>query len=183
MIINMYKKSDELNCKPPDLITRPVGRVMYKSVRTMIDSAMDGETILFDFNGIRVIDSSFIDETIVKLIVDSVQMPKIFFIKLKNISEITEINIDMVFKSYWGYKNKKIVVITENICHNNAFFIGPLSDTEKDIVEFLRVNKFATLNDIMKFSGVTMEHGARIMDELYSMRVIKKGKDGIYRAV
>lgn len=183
MIINVYKKADEMNCIPPDLITRPVGRVMYQTVKTMIESAQDGETVLIDFNGIKVIDSSFIDEMVVKMINDSMQRAKIFFIKLRNISEITEINIDMVFKSYWEFKNKKIVVITENICHNNAFFIGPLSDTEKDIVEFLRINKFATLNDIMKFSGATMEQCVRFMDELYSLRAVKKDDDGTYRAV
>jgi len=36
-------------------------------------------------------------------------------------------------------RNKKIVVITENICQNNAFFIGPLSDREREIVEFFPI--------------------------------------------
>ena len=54
-----------------------------------------------------------------------------------------------MFRSYSNYKNKKIVVITENICQNNVFFIGPLSDQERDVVEFVRVNKSITADDVV----------------------------------
>ena len=126
----------------------------------------DGETLVLDFDGIKVIDSSFIDEMIVKLIVDSKTAGRAFYIKLKNISAIAETNIDLVFRSYSNYKNKKIVVITENICQNNVFFIGPLSDRERDVVEFLRVNKSITIDDIVTFTGRPRDQVIKTMEDL-----------------
>jgi hypothetical protein len=119
---------------------------------------------------------------IVRLILDSRKSKPAFYIKLKNISEIAEINIDLVFRSYSNYKNKKIVVMTENICQNNVFFIGPLSDQERDVVAFLRVNKSITVDEAVKFIGLPREQGRKIMDELDACRVVKNIK-GVFFSV
>ena len=182
MLININKKAEELKLKVPDLITRHMGRAMYETTTSAIENINEGETLLLDFNGIKVIDSSFIDEMIVRLILDSRKSKNAFYTKLKNISEIAEINIDLVFRSYYSYKNKKIVVITENICQNNVFFIGPLSDQERDIVEFLRVNKSITTDDAVTFSGLPLEKVQRMMDDLDKIRVVK-AIQGAYVAV
>jgi hypothetical protein len=180
MVINIQKKAEELKIKTPDLITRPMGKRMYNYVKGAVEHVDGGETVVLDFSGIKVIDSSFIDEMIVKLILDSKSLPRVFYIKLKNISEIAETNIDLVFRSYSNYKNKKIVVITENICQNNVFFIGPLSDRERDVVEFLRVNKSITIDDIVKFSGQTREQVMKTMEDLDAMRAVKKVKNDAF---
>jgi len=180
MVISIRKKADELKQKGPDLLTRPVGRLMYQSIRAMLEHIREGETLVLDFQNIKVIDSSFIDEMIVRLVLDSRNGEIPFYVKLKNISEIAEINIDMVFRSYSNYKNKKIVVITENICQNNVFYIGPLSDQERDVVEFLRVNKSITLDDIIKFSGRPKDEVKKTMEDLDSMRVVKKQESGVF---
>ena len=182
MVIIIRKKADELKQKGPDLITRPMGRLMYQSIKSMLEHIREDETLLLDFLNIKVIDSSFIDEMIVRLVLDS-RGGAGFYVKLKNISEIAEINIDMVFRSYSNYKNKKIVVITENICQNNAFFIGPLSDRERDIVEFLRINKSITTDDIARFSGIPREEATGIMDGLHELRVVKKQDNGVFTAI
>jgi hypothetical protein len=182
MLINIKKKAEELKLKVPDLITRHAGRAMYESITKIVENINDGETLLLDFIGIKVIDSSCIDEMIVRLILDSRRSKPAFYSKLKNISEIAEINIDLVFRSYYSYKNKKIVVITENICQNNVFFIGPLSDQERDIVEFLRVNKSITVDDAVTFTGLPREKVQKIMDELDKIRVVRAIK-GAFLAV
>jgi hypothetical protein len=183
MVISIRKKADELKQKGPDLLTRPVGRLMYQSISAMLEHIREGETLVLDFQGIKVIDSSFIDEMIVRLVLDSWNEKGPFYVKLKNISEIAEINIDMVFRSYSSYKNKKIVVITENICQNNAFFVGPLSDREREIVEFLRINKSITLDDIVKFTGGPPGEMAGIMEGLDGLRVVKKENNGVFFAL
>ncbi len=180
MVITIHKKAEELKIKTPDLITRPMGRQMYNTVRKAVDHVDGGETVVLDFSGIKVIDSSFIDEMIVKMILDSRSLSRAFYIKLKNISEIAETNIDLVFRSYSNYKNKKIVVITENICQNNVFFIGPLSDRERDVVEFLRVNKSITVDDIVRFTGQSREQVMKTMEDLDGMRAVKKVNDDVF---
>jgi len=182
MVINVFKKAQELKLKTPDLITRHVGRVMYDAIKKMFEAVREGEIVVLDFGGIKVIDSSFIDEMLVRLIIDSRTCERPFFIRLKNISEIAEINIDLVFRSYSNYKNKKIVVITENICQNNAFFIGPLSDRERDILAYLRVNKSITVDDVAAFTGRPAGEARKIMDGLYALRLARY-LDGVFCSV
>lgn len=179
MIISIAKIAKEMNFKSPDLITRPVGKSIYKKIQEKIKDILDNEVVVLDFNEVRVIDSSCIDELIVKLIIDSWSLSKIFFLKLKNISEIAEINIDSVFKSFSQYKNRNLAIITEDICRNNSFFVGALNDSEKDVIEYLRINKSASLNDLIYFTGLKEEIITGIIDNLYQMRLIRKNKNSI----
>ena len=71
MIIKINKTAEVLKLKMPDLITRHVGRSMYDSIKKLVGNINDGETLVLDFEGIKVIDSSFIDEMVVRLILDS----------------------------------------------------------------------------------------------------------------
>jgi len=61
-----------------------------------------------------------------------------------------------------------------------VFFIGPLSDQERDVVEFLRVNRSITLDDIMKFTGRPKDEVRKTMEDLDSMRAVKKQENGVY---
>ena len=183
MVINVNKLANELKLKELDLITRPIGRMMYEKIIEKFDIIDENEVVLFNFENIKVIDSSFIDELLVKLITLSWNSEKAFFIKLTNLSEIAEINIDLVFKSYSNYNNKKIVVMTVDMCQNNSFFIGPLSNTERDIIEYLRINRSANINELAEFTGKKIQEMQDILDELYSIRLIKKGNKNIYSTV
>jgi hypothetical protein len=183
MIVNVSKKAEELRLNLPDLITRPAGRVMYERIRKIAGKMSDNETLLLDFAGIKVIDSSFIDEMLVRLLLDSADSVNHFYVKLGNFSQIAEVNIDLVLRSYSNYKNKKIVVITENICHNNAFFIGPLSDGEKDTVEFIRINRSATIEEVADFSGLPAREARKMLEGLFAMQAVKKNKEGVFLSV
>ncbi|MBN2077649.1 MAG: STAS-like domain-containing protein [Spirochaetes bacterium] len=183
MVIKVKKKAEEMKLKSPDLITRHMGREIYGAVSSLVGSMGDGETLVLDFEGVKVIDSSFVDEFIVRLILESRRLEPLFYVKLKNISEISEMNIDMVLRSHSKYKNKKIVVITENICQNNAFFIGPLSDREREFIEFIRVNRSLTTGDVARFTGCSRDDVEKMMEDCHSMRIVKKDDRGIYSAV
>ena len=56
MIINVAKLAREAKMKLPDLITRPVGRLMYTKMREKLSIAGEGETVILDFENIKVID-------------------------------------------------------------------------------------------------------------------------------
>ncbi len=183
MIVNVSKKAEELHLSLPDLITRPAGRAMYGMIRKIAEKMVENETLLLDFAGIKVVDSSFIDEMLVRLLLDSEEAAKRYHVKLRNISPIAETNINLVLRSYSNYKNKKIVVITENICNNNVFFIGPLSDLEKDIVEFIRINKSTTPEEAADFSGLSKKEMQSILEQLFKIGAVKKDKEGVFQAV
>jgi hypothetical protein len=180
MIIEMIKKCKELKISLPDLITRPSGKKMFENVKTSMNIISENETILIDFNSIGVIDSSFIDEFIVKLISESKKTEKPFFIKLKNISDIAEINIDSVFKTYSNYNNERMIVITDDIRKNNNFFIGTLGESEKSLLAFLRVNKNAGVKELSENLEKSIEDTEAILERLYTDRLIKKIKGYYY---
>lgn len=172
MIIDVAKLARGMKIKLPDLITRPVGRIMYAATAEKISLAGQGETVVLDFNGVKVIDSSFIDEYIVRLIHDSKE--KDFYLKLRNISPISEINIDSVFNSYSNYKDRRIAVSREEIGRNNRFYIGPLAEHESDILDYLRINVSAGVEDISRFSGMDFNRLKTMLDELAVLRVIRR---------
>ena len=180
MIIDVAKTAKEVKVKLPDLITRPVGRTMYSATVKKLSVTGEGETVILDFAGIKVIDSSFIDEYIVKLILDSRE--KDFYLKLRNISRMSEINIDSVFNSYSNYKETRIAVAREEIGINNRFYIGPLGDRERDIMDYLRINLNAGIDDISRFSGIEHDTLESLLEELAILRVIK-GNKGEFTAV
>lgn len=171
MIIDVAKIAREVKVKLPDLITRPVGRIMYAATVEKL-SIIGAETVVLDFGAVKVIDSSFIDEYIVKLILDSRE--KDFYLKLRNISPISEINIDSVFNSYSNYKEKRIAVAREEIGRNNRFYIGPLIEEESDIMDYLRININAGIEDICRFSGMDFKILKNILEELSILRVIRR---------
>lgn len=183
MVISLKKIMEDLKVETPDLITRPLGKSIFDIIRKKINIIQENETVLLDFEGIKVIDSSFIDELIIKLVLLSRQSLFPFFIKLKNISRTAEINIDLVLNSYSNYNRDIIAVITADICRNNSYFIGPLSEREKDIVDYLRINKEVTVDDLVKFTGSSSQVIKRTMEKLYSLRVIKKRKETVYMPV
>ncbi len=180
MIINLTKISAEMKITVPDLITRQMGRAFFERIQDKMKAMHEDETLLLDFEKVSVVDSSFIDELIIKLIRLSKISPSPFFIKLKNISEAVEINIDLVFDSYSSYNKDKMAVITEGICRNHAYFIGHLDEKERDILDYLRINKTATADEIGKFMGTSARELHRALEELYSMRLIRKSIQSQY---
>ncbi len=181
MEIKIGNLSKKIKQNSHDLITRPVGRKMYKKISGEMEIVAQDEVVILDFEKIKVIDSSFIDEFIVKLVTDSM-VNKQFYIKLRNISDIAEINISSVLKSY-GQFNKKIVVMTEDICLNNNFYIGDLSDQEHDTINFIRVNKQVSIEDLLASSGLSEENAKEILNSLIKMRLVRSIDKSIYSTV
>lgn len=176
MVINVYKMAKEAKIKVPDLVTRPVGRIMFNKAMDKLVNISEEEILLLDFDGIKVTDSSFIDEFIVKLIQDS--EVRNYYVKLTNISDISEINIDSVFNSYSNYNDKRIAVYRSELGKNNRYYIGPLNEQESDIIDFFRINRSAEPEDISRFTGLELASVQGIMSELYRLRLVRKTVTG-----
>lgn len=177
MIIEIKKIARDIKIHIPDLITRSVGRKMYAKVKKQLQFISDGETILIDFDEIKVIDPSFVDEFLVRLILESREDEKLYYIKLLNVSDIAELNIDSVFHSYNAYNEVKMVVSTDNLMSNNCYFIGQLSDLEKDVIGYFKINKSSYINEIADFLGVENSMAERILNELNMLRLLRKSYD------
>jgi len=172
MIINVAKLAREAKIKLPDLITRPVGRIMYGKMKEKLSIAGDGETVVLDFENIKVIDSSFIDEFLVKLIADAENSD--IYIKVKNISAVSEINIDSVFNSYSNYKSGRLAVIREELGKNNRYYIGPLTENESDIIDYLKLNHHAGIEEMSRFCGMETGIIKMILEDLTRLRLIRR---------
>lgn len=180
MIINVAKLAREAKIKLPDLITRPVGRLMYAKMKDKLEITGPGETVVLDFENIKVIDSSFIDEFLVRLISDAESTD--FYVKLRNISAVSEINIDSVFSSYSNYKSGRLAVIREELGRNNRYYIGPLTDHEGDIIDYLKRNHHAGVEEISRFCGMETGLLKGILEDLLKLRVIRR-TDGEFVSV
>ena len=164
----------QLKYKSPDLITRPIGRDMYSLIIKKIKNVNEGETIIIDFEEIKVIDSSFIDECLIKLLIDSVDSEKPFYIKFKNITNVAEANIAAIIGSYSIYAKKRLVLITDEIRSNNSFFIGELQLEEKDLFDYVRINSIVSLEDLEQFTKKDSKEILPLIEKLFSLRIIRK---------
>jgi hypothetical protein len=180
MIIKVAKLAREAKMKLPDLITRPVGRLLYAKMKDKLSIIGEGETVILDFENIKVIDSSFIDEFLVKLIIDAETVD--FYIKVRNISPVSEINIDSVFNSYSNYKSGRLAVIREELGKNNRYYIGPLTEHESDIIDYLKLNHHAGVEEISRFCGMETGVLKKVLEELMKLRVIRRN-DGEFVSV
>jgi anti-anti-sigma regulatory factor len=186
MILQIKNTARDLKIRLPDLITRPVGRRMYERTRKSMAHVGDGEVVLVDFSGVQVIDSSFIDEFLLRLIEDSREESPVFFVKLANITPIIETNIDSVFSSYQAYNERRIAVVTESLTAMNSYCIGIISGHERDVLDYLRINRVAALGDIAAFVGMREEDALPLVEGLYGLRVVRRehsGPPGRYEAV
>ncbi len=86
-----------------------------------------------------------------------------------------EVNIESVFSSYEQFNKRNIVIITEDICQNNNFYIGSLKPVEKDIVDYLRINKSTTKNELSDITGLKLDSLDILIDNLHKMRLIRFG--------
>lgn len=172
MIISLSKLAKELKITSPDLITRPMGRSFYNKIASKLSIIQDGETVILDFEDIRVVDSSFIAEFIMKLIFDSQSKKSRFYIKLASLSDTTIMNIESVFKSYHSMNNSKIAVSTDELI-NNSYFIGQVSEKGKDIINYLNINKTATVDELSEFLDEEPNHTRALLEELHTLGVLK----------
>lgn len=183
MILNLESIAKRLKIKTPDLITRPIGRKIYSESLQMLGNAGKGEVVVLDFTNIKVIDSSFIDEFIVKLLKDTIDNKLDVFFKLRNISKIAEINIGSVFQTYSNYNTKKIVVITDDICQDNNFYIGLLEEPEKSIINYMRINRRTDLEDLADLTGIEQEELKKNICDLLEMRILRLNGTDRYEAL
>ena len=181
MEVKIESLTKQVTKNNPDLITRPVGRQLYRKLSGKMDIVKEGEVIVLDFDKIKVIDSSFIDEFIIKLLSESIKTGK-FFIKLRKISDIAEINIASVIKSY-AQVDKKIVVMTEDICLNNNFYIGELTPEEHDAVNFIRINRNVSLEDLVSGTGMDEIKAQETLQSLIDLRLVRLQSSHVFSSV
>jgi hypothetical protein len=183
MEISLKKLAARAKIKSPDLLTRSVGRLLYGEIRKSMEIMADEEVLVVDFGGIQVIDSSFIDEFIVKLILNPDSSGRRYYLKIRNISEIGQMNIQSVFDSYAEFDGKKIVVMSEDICLNNNFFIGHLDPAETDIINYIRINRSAGAGDIASLTGVSRERSEDLLMTLHRLGIIRQNGEDRFLAL
>jgi hypothetical protein len=71
MEISLKKLAVRAKIKSPDLLTRSVGRQLYGEIRKSMEPMADEEVLVVDFSAIQDIDSSFVEEFIVNLILNA----------------------------------------------------------------------------------------------------------------
>ncbi len=170
MILNIAKIAKNARIKLPDLITRPIGKKMYEKMGEQLANVGDDEIVILDFDSIEVIDSSFIDEFLVKLMVEP-QYSGIF-LKLRNISPIIEVNIESVFLAYSKY-NRRIAIMKEDFGSKKKYYLGKLLSIEEDILDYMRINKSTAVGELADFLRISKDKTEETLNELVDLKLIR----------
>lgn len=173
MEIILKKVAESAKISSQDLITRPVGKALFREMEKRLTGIIFGEVVVLDGRGIQVMDLSFVDECIVPLIRLSRQDDKPFYLKCKNLSSISEINIDSVFESYRNYSDERLVLVCESLCYNNRFYLGSLDPLEEDVIEYLRINATLKIEDLVRFTDRPAEEMGRLVRRLDDTRALR----------
>ena len=163
----MTIRVQDLGKTAEDLITRPVGRRYYSAAMKRIGSAMKGEVIVLDFEGIRVMDPSFADEFMVKMV--DASREKDFYVRLKNLSRSTEGNVRTVFDSYAEYAGREYVLPVEEALSDGTNYLGRMDRSSREVLDFIRVQKSVSRELVLeKYPGC-----ASILTHLEELRLIR----------
>lgn len=173
MIISIQKIARDMKLTIPDLITRPMGRELYTRITKKLVNIHDGEVVFIDFAGYKVLDPSFIDEFIIRLLERSRNEQPRFHIKLSDVSETAIHNILHVMKSYREVKSKRFAVAADRLI-NKHNIIGELTPEETDIIRFLSINQGTTAAEIALFLENSIEDTNTILEGMYEMGIIRK---------
>lgn len=182
MVISVKKLAAKAKIKSPDLLTRAVGRTMFRYLLQSAGPAAEGEVVVLDFEGFQVLDSSFIDEFIVKFIISSAG-EKRFYVKLRNISDMGQINIESVFRSYRNFDSRRFNVVTEEPGIGSNFCLGDLSSREADVLGFIRTNRSAVPKDVAVFSGIDEDQAEILLKSMDLLGLIRCSLQGSYLSV
>jgi hypothetical protein len=155
-------------------LTRPVGRQLYAKVSKNLVNAHAEEVVVLDFAGISVVDPSCVDELLVHLIRDAMNPEKPFFVRLKNITAATDMNIAAVFDSYAEFSGIRIGVITEDLISRRGYFIGKMNDTEKELLAYLHVSRNASARDIADHLHRDLDGITKTLEDLYAIRLVRR---------
>lgn len=171
MRIEIVKMAKALKMSLPDLLTRPVGRSLYGKVKKKLVYLQANEVVELDFKGIDVIDSSFIDEFLVKLITEPDNAGP-YFLHLKNVSAGIEMNIKSVFSSYNKFAGR-IAVATSELTSDHCYALGELSEQERNILDYLHRQGKITKHECAELLNCEVSEAERLLCGLFELRVIR----------
>jgi len=168
--------------KSTDLFTRYVGKLLFQKIQEKLRHLAEHEVVIIDFDGIRSVDASFVDECIVPLLELSQTNAFPFYIKLVNITDNVEYIVNQVIGM--THDQKRYIVMTDRLCKNGCHALGSISEMEKDIIEYCVINKQATSADIASFMHVSEAEARDSLLRLYEIRAVRKiHDDTVFQAI
>ena len=72
-VFRLEERKRQLGVSVPDLVTRELGQKIYADMASALQAPPAGGVLTIDFSGIRVVDTSFADETILRLLKELVE--------------------------------------------------------------------------------------------------------------
>ncbi len=174
MVVEIKKLATSVSVtrKSTDLFTRYVGKLLFQKIQEKLTHLCEHEVVIIDFDGIRSVDASFVDECIVPLLDLSHTNAIPFYIKLSNITD----NVEYIIHQVIGMvgEHKRYIVMTDRLCKNGCHALGSILDVENDIIEYCVINKQATPEDIASFLHIPPDKALDMLMSLYEIRAVRK---------
>ncbi|MCX8123153.1 MAG: STAS-like domain-containing protein [Spirochaetes bacterium] len=184
MVIEIKKLAASVTVtrKSTDLFTRYVGRLLLQKICQKLTHLGEHEVVILDFNGIRSVDASFVDECIVPLIELSHTHDTPFYCKLVNITD----NVEYIIHQVIGMvqQKRRYIIVTDRLCKNGCHALGAISEIEKDIIEYCVINKQATASDIALFLHIPESEAFGLLMNLFTIRAVRKiNTDSVFYSI
>jgi DNA-binding transcriptional ArsR family regulator len=171
----------------PDLVTRHLGSQAYDILRKSLNAINQGETLVLNFEGVRVMDSSFAGASVLKLLselVDGVFGNK--YIIIAKATPSTEENLHLTIVGH-GLK-----LALQAVGGQDGYrFLGQLEPNLRETLQLLNQRDTLTARDLADLKGdMAINTASNRLKKLYDLRLARRveeitatGRQHVYQAV
>jgi hypothetical protein len=99
---------------------------------------------------------------------------KPFFLRLSHITPTMDMTIQGVFDTYSEFSGMKIGVITEELVSRRGYYIGRVTDDEKELLSYLRITDAASPEEIARRLERDVDGIYLALEALYARRMVRK---------
>jgi len=182
---NLFNQIEDL--PDPDLITRELGLQAYSLLHQALTETPSGETLVLDFTGTRVMDSSFAGGSLLKLLRELVAGA--FgerYLFLTNATPSTEENIDMTILGH----GLKLALLSADSAGNRRI-LGRLEPNLKETLTLINQQGTLTARELADLNvGMAINTASNRLKKLYNLHLIHRmeeitetGRQHVYHAL
>lgn len=192
MILKALELAQAAGVDPKWLISREFGRSFLPFLEDQLAQLSDNQTLVIDFEEIRLLEWSFADEVFATLAVKmaSGMFPR-KYLALKGLSETSIENLQLALRTRPEREEKQIRNLIIPIYKNDKLsYIGKLEEHLKPVWDFILSQNQITARDLASENNLEINTASTKLKTLFDLRLLKReelkteaGKQYIYSKI
>lgn len=171
---------------PPDLVTRELGQQAFAILHEALIAVHQGDTLVLDFSGIRVMDSSFTGGSLLKLLealVDGQIGNRYLVVTNTNVSTEENINLTIL-----GYGLKLGLLVLNGTTPRRM--LGQIEPNLEQTLTIVHQNEVITARELADLAEVAINTASNRLKKLFDLHLVQRleeitetGRQHVYQSI